>query len=557
MSEPANLQTAFEPRLPVVFIGSSSESLEIAEYLQAALQVSQAAQVTTWKDAFFQLALGTLESLANGAKAFDFAIMIVTPDTTVSARGSEFATARDNVWIEIGLFVGTLGRERTFIVMCDQDKIELPSDLHGATVAKFPRPKDGNLTAAMKPAVILIREAIRRLGPRANREPDQGHSLFAMSDSGEFVDHMEKTLLNARHVVLIGTGLNILHRDPLRRCLIERAAAGECKLEIYLADPSSPAVENRLIEEESGTTKPPVGKPGLLLRLETLLDERQRHGSPAAIQVRLFSHYPTFALLIVDQKYFVYPYSYATLGNFSPVIRLDEHQPEHLKPIQFFRGHYERVRDAAVDVGLKMQLREGFGIPEEKLHPFAVYFVPAKASNLYGLGSEVLGYDVRSGVGVPTIWTPHVGGAAEYGFHLTLCDALYFLNPDEVALAGHEVAFIAKDYAPFELVNLRVERRFPDDHSIAIIGDDPSGTLEALHCEFVTRVYRRASASNYSLGKAAATRDDQWRRADLMIRRFRAPYILQSYRPHFTLLTVVKPEEQERFSNRLQPVGMI
>jgi hypothetical protein len=133
-----------------------------------------------------------------------------------------------------------------------------------------------------------------------------------------------------------------------------------------------------------------------------------------------------------------------------------------------------------------------------------------------------------------------------------LCDALYFLNPDEVALAGHEVAFIAKDYAPFELVNLRVERRFPDDHSIAIIGDDPSGTLEALHCEFVTRVYRRASASNYSLGKAAATRDDQWRRADLMIRRFRAPYILQSYRPHFTLLTVVKPEEQERFSNRLQ-----
>ena len=552
MSSSAIPQESAAQQLPAVFIGSSSEALEIAENLQDALQSSNVAEVTIWQQGFFQLSGGTLESLVGKAADFDFAIMIVTPDTQVSARGSEFATPRANVLFEIGLFIGLLGRTRTFIVMCENDKVELPSDLLGATIAKFPRRKDGNLKAAMTSAVIAIREAIRNLGPRMHDVSNERQTLFALSDSGEFVTHMEHLLSKARRVVLIGTGLNILQRDPVRLRLIERAAAGDCELEIYLADPFSPAVENRLIEEEAGAMKPPVGKSGLLLRLETLLDDWQRHGSPKNVRIRLFTHYPTFALLIVDEEHFIYPYGYATLGNFSPVIRLTEHQSAHVKPIQFLRSHYERVRNVAVDAGLKMQLREGLGIAEETLHPFAVYFVPPKGSPLYQLGSQVLGYDVRQGAGVSTDWAPKVGEAANFGFHLTVCDALYFLNEEEVALAAHEVAFIAKDYAPFELVRLRVASQFPDEHSVAIVGDDPSGTLEALHCEFVTRVYRRAAASNYSLGKAAPTRDDNLRRAELMIRRFRAPYILQRYRPHFTLLTSVESEEREEFTARLQ-----
>jgi len=298
--------------------------------------------------------------------------------------------------------------------------------------------------------------------------------------------------------------------------------------------------------------KPPVGKPGLLARLDTLLDDWQRQGSPETVRLRLFTHYPTFALLIADDEYFVYPYGYATLGNFSPVIRLSANQPGHEKPIQFFRGHYERVRNSAVDAGLKMRFREGLAMAEETLHLFAVYFVPATGSPLYALGTQVLGYDVRAGVGVPTTWTTQVGAATSYGFHLTVCDALYFHNAEEVALAGHRVVFLAKDYRPFDLVNLRVQSRFPDEHSISIVGDDPSGTLEALHCELVASAYRSAAASDYSLGKAPATRDDDSRRAELMIRRFRAPYILQKYRPHLTLLSAVKPEEHEECATRLR-----
>jgi len=168
------------------------------------------------------------------------------------------------------------------------------------------------------------------------------------------------------------------------------------------------------------------------------------------------------------------------------------------------------------------------------------------------LGSEVLGYDVRAGLGIPTEWRPQVGGAAEYGFHMTVCDALYFLSQDAVERVAHEVTFIMKDYAPFELSNLRVESQFPDAHSISIVGDDASGRLEALHSEFVTRIYRCASASKYTLGTASAARDAETQRAEFMIARFRAPYVLRSFRPHFTMLTMVKPDEQEGSADRLE-----
>ena len=156
-------------RLPTVFIGSSKEALEIAEYLQDALQSSRAAEATIWQQGFFQVSGGALDSLVKKEENFDFAIMIVTPDTLVSARGVEHATARANVLFEIGLFIGLLGRERTFIVACEDDRVELPSDLHGVTIAKYPRRSDGNFRGAMMPAIIGIREAIRALGPRDHR----------------------------------------------------------------------------------------------------------------------------------------------------------------------------------------------------------------------------------------------------------------------------------------------------------------------------------------------------------------------------------------------------
>lgn len=366
---------------------------------------------------------------------------------------------------------------------------------------------------------------------------------FARSDSSEFRDCVEGLLPQVRRLVLIGTGLNILQRDPFLIEVTSRAARGECQLEIFLADPASPAVEDRLIEEELGILKPPVGRSGLNARLKTLIKLVERLGRPQTIRIGLFRHYPTFALLILDHDYFVYPYGYATLGNLSPVLRFSKDVAADRAVIEFLDEQYRLVKSAAVDAATALALRRKAAGKAEGLHAFALYVVPDESSELYRFGTPVLGYDVRRGKVATSPWQDQVDTARDFGFHLTLCDVLYFLNETEVAQAVAEVEFLAEEFKPFRLTNLQLKCGFPDDRSAAIVPEDPSGTLEALHHELVHRVYRRAAASNYTLGLGGSARDGASQRRRLMLARYKAPYVLQRFQPHFTLLANVAPEE--------------
>src|SRR5438270_2217064 len=148
--------------LPSLFIGSSSEGLKIAEYLQGALE--RHCEATVWSQGVFGLSQGNLESLVAACKQFDFAALVLTPDDMVTKRGSKKRAARDNVLFELGLFMGSLGRERTFIVYCRGEKIDLPSDLAGVKAATFPKREDDNMAAALGPVAVKIREAIKKVG---------------------------------------------------------------------------------------------------------------------------------------------------------------------------------------------------------------------------------------------------------------------------------------------------------------------------------------------------------------------------------------------------------
>lgn len=148
--------------LPSLFIGSSLEGLKVAEYLQQALEGH--CEATIWSQGIFGLSLGTLESLVAACKQFDFAALVLTPDDMVTKRGSRKRAARDNVLFELGLFMGSLGRERTFIIYCRDEKIDLPSDLAGITAATFPKRVDENVRAAINPVAVKIREAIKKAG---------------------------------------------------------------------------------------------------------------------------------------------------------------------------------------------------------------------------------------------------------------------------------------------------------------------------------------------------------------------------------------------------------
>lgn len=149
---------------PTVFVGSSAEGLEIAEAIQQNLDHS--CEVTLWSQGVFGLSGGTLESLVSRLDGFDFAILVLTPNDLVSSRGETLPAPRDNVLLELGLCIGALGRERTFIVYERNKPIKLPSDLAGVTPADYEQHSDGNLQSSLGAATTAIKKAIQKLEKR-------------------------------------------------------------------------------------------------------------------------------------------------------------------------------------------------------------------------------------------------------------------------------------------------------------------------------------------------------------------------------------------------------
>src|SRR5688500_53125 len=120
---------------PAVFIGSSSKGLKVAKIIQ--LSLDQLCDVTIWSQGVFGLSQGTLESLVFALDKFDFAILVLTPDDLKTIGKETVQSPRDNVLFELGLFVGGLGRDRTFMVYERTNNLSLPSDLAGITSATF------------------------------------------------------------------------------------------------------------------------------------------------------------------------------------------------------------------------------------------------------------------------------------------------------------------------------------------------------------------------------------------------------------------------------------
>ena len=122
-------------RRPCVFVGSSAEGLPIAKAIQ--VNLDRACEVVIWSQGVFGLSGGTLEALVEKAGEFDFAVLVITPDDMTQSRGNNQQSPRDNVLFELGLFIGVLGRKRSFVVYDRSAKIKLPTDLAGVTNAIY------------------------------------------------------------------------------------------------------------------------------------------------------------------------------------------------------------------------------------------------------------------------------------------------------------------------------------------------------------------------------------------------------------------------------------
>ncbi|HET9132120.1 MAG TPA: nucleotide-binding protein, partial [Terriglobia bacterium] len=152
--------SAKKPR-PKMFVGSSTEGLDVAYAIQENLQ--RDAEVTVWSQGVFDLSKTTLDSLSRKLNTSDFGVFVFTPDDTLRLRSKKYSAVRDNVVLELGLFIGKLGIERTFMIIPDDvTDLRIPTDLIGVTPGKY----DGHrkdFEAAVGPVCNQIRKAVKRL----------------------------------------------------------------------------------------------------------------------------------------------------------------------------------------------------------------------------------------------------------------------------------------------------------------------------------------------------------------------------------------------------------
>lgn len=154
---------------PKIFIGSSVEGLNIAYSIQQNLMHD--AEITVWDQGVFELSKTTIESLIEKLNDSDFGIFVFSDDDMTIIRDTQKSTVRDNVLFEFGLFIGKLSRERVYFIIPSETDLHLPTDILGITPGKYESNRsDGSMQAATGPVANQIRQMIKKMGKRIERE---------------------------------------------------------------------------------------------------------------------------------------------------------------------------------------------------------------------------------------------------------------------------------------------------------------------------------------------------------------------------------------------------
>ena len=156
--------SSVNPR-PVLFLGSSTESLPTAQGIQSAL-AHDPIVVKVWTDDTFEASSFPILSLEYELSQVDFAVLLLSPDDKVVSRGTTSDAPRDNIVFELGLFMGALGHSRTFLVYPQGLEIKIPTDLAGITPLTYEQRTQFELPSAIAPACNQLRNLILKIGPR-------------------------------------------------------------------------------------------------------------------------------------------------------------------------------------------------------------------------------------------------------------------------------------------------------------------------------------------------------------------------------------------------------
>jgi len=151
---------------PVMFIGSSKESLPIAREIRSGLRYDDIL-IHLWTDGgVFGASRFPIENLEGQVTSSDFAVLVLGPDDRVLSRGEETDAPRDNVIFELGLFMGALKRERTFLVLPRGLDIKIPTDILGLNPLTYQKGTQDEMPSLIAPVCDDLRQIIMEKGPK-------------------------------------------------------------------------------------------------------------------------------------------------------------------------------------------------------------------------------------------------------------------------------------------------------------------------------------------------------------------------------------------------------
>ena len=150
---------------PMLFIGSSAEGRSVVDAMSKVMRRWQLV-LRPWTDGVFEASGTTIESLIIVSNEADFAALVLTADDARIARGKKGRVPRDNIVFELGLFMGSLGRERVFILKPMNVDIQIPSDLLGVTWLKYRGDGPGTMEEKLRPTCQHIQNRIKKLGAK-------------------------------------------------------------------------------------------------------------------------------------------------------------------------------------------------------------------------------------------------------------------------------------------------------------------------------------------------------------------------------------------------------
>jgi hypothetical protein len=122
-----------------LFIGSSSgPGLKIAKTVKARVTnvCKDWIECDIWnRGDVFGINRSFLDSLLRASQQYHYGIFVATKDDPTVKKGASVVEPRDNVIFEVGLFLGSMGVSRSFLLV--EKGVGLPSDFEGIAVPRF------------------------------------------------------------------------------------------------------------------------------------------------------------------------------------------------------------------------------------------------------------------------------------------------------------------------------------------------------------------------------------------------------------------------------------